>query len=99
MTKWDLVRCADNHFHRVVYRVGPYIANYPEQVLIAGIVNGWCPVYVNILLMPTARLQKCRCDAHTTDLDNPSAEPQTPEKTETLFQTKSSDEVWFQQSH
>jgi len=48
--EWDLVRCADNHFRRVVYGIGPYIADYPEQVLVAGIVNGWCPAYVNLPL-------------------------------------------------
>lgn len=95
MTKWDLVRCADNHFRRAVYGIGPYIADYPEQVLVAGIVNGWCPVYENLSLIPTVHSQKCRCDASATDLDNPTAEPRTPEKTETLFRTKSVDELWF----
>ena len=51
ITKWDLVRCADDHFRRVVYGIGPYIADYPEQVLVADIVNGWCPVYVNLLAL------------------------------------------------
>lgn len=95
ITKWDLVRCADDHFRRVVYGIGPYIADYPEQVLVAGIVNGWCPMYVN-LLMSTVRSWKCRCDAHAKDLDDPSAELRTPEKTEILFRTKSGDDLWFQ---
>ena len=30
-----------------------------------------------------------RCDGPATDLDDPDAEPQTPAKTEVLFQTKS----------
>jgi hypothetical protein len=51
MTKWDLVRCSDNHFRRAIYGVGPYIADYPEQVLVAGIVNGWCPAYVFLLTL------------------------------------------------
>lgn len=38
----DLVKCADGYYQKVIYGIGPYIADYPEQVLLAGIVNGWC---------------------------------------------------------
>ncbi|KAI9441589.1 hypothetical protein H4582DRAFT_2110402 [Lactarius indigo] len=31
------------HFRRVIYSIGPYIADYPEQALLACIVQGWCP--------------------------------------------------------
>ena len=34
--------CPDGHYRRAVYVLGPYIADYPEQVLLAGVVNGWC---------------------------------------------------------
>ncbi|KAF8151393.1 hypothetical protein B0H34DRAFT_664731, partial [Crassisporium funariophilum] len=27
----------------VIYGIGPYIADYPEQALLACIVSGWCP--------------------------------------------------------
>lgn len=46
MTKPEVAICADGHFRRVVYGLGPYIADYPEQVLLSGIVQGWCPRYV-----------------------------------------------------
>ena len=95
MTKWDVVRCADNHFRRVIYGIGPYIADYPEQVLIAGIVNGWCPVYLNFYLVLTICSRNRRCDAPATDLDSPGAELRTPEKAAALFKTKSADELWF----
>ncbi|KAF5379158.1 hypothetical protein D9615_006028 [Tricholomella constricta] len=36
-------RCPDGHFRRVIYDLGAYIADYPEQTLLAGIVQGWCP--------------------------------------------------------
>jgi Plavaka transposase len=39
----DVVRCPDGHFRRVIYGLGPYIADYPEQVWLAAIVQGWCP--------------------------------------------------------
>ncbi|KAG9217554.1 hypothetical protein CCMSSC00406_0008481 [Pleurotus cornucopiae] len=35
-------RCPDGHFRRVIFDLGPVIADYPEQVLLAGIVQGWC---------------------------------------------------------
>ncbi|KAJ8453442.1 hypothetical protein ONZ51_g13594 [Trametes cubensis] len=42
MTKAEVVRCADGHFRRVIYGLGPYIADYPEQVLLSCVVQGWC---------------------------------------------------------
>jgi hypothetical protein len=42
MTEPEIVRCADGHFRRVIYGLGPYIADYPEQALLACIVQGWC---------------------------------------------------------
>ncbi|KAH9943733.1 hypothetical protein B0H21DRAFT_779671 [Amylocystis lapponica] len=36
-------RCLDGHFRCVIYELGPFIADYPEQVILAGIVQGWCP--------------------------------------------------------
>ena len=86
ITKWDLIRCADNHFHRVVYGIGPYIADYLEQVLVAGIVNGWCPAYINLLhLASIIPSHEYSCDVSLTDLNNPNAEPQTSEKMEILL--------------
>ena len=46
MTEYDIVRCPDGHFRRVIFDLGPFIADYPEQVVLAGIVTGWCPKYV-----------------------------------------------------
>jgi hypothetical protein len=43
MTTPEVVRCPDGHFRRAVYGLGPYIADYPEQVWLSGIVQGWCP--------------------------------------------------------
>ena len=42
-----VTRCSDGHFRHVIYGLGPYIADYPEQALLACIVQGWCPRYVN----------------------------------------------------
>jgi hypothetical protein len=42
MIKPWVTQCADGHFRRVIYGLGPYIADYPEQALLACIVQGWC---------------------------------------------------------
>lgn len=42
MTKPEIVLCPDGHFQRVIYNIGPYIGDYPEQALLACIVQGWC---------------------------------------------------------
>ncbi|EKM77823.1 hypothetical protein AGABI1DRAFT_101528 [Agaricus bisporus var. burnettii JB137-S8] len=49
MTSPEIVRCPDGHFRRAIYSLGPYIADYPEQVWLAGVVQGWCPKYVAYL--------------------------------------------------
>ncbi len=38
----EVVRFGDRHFRHVIYGLGPYIGDYPEQVLLACIVSGWC---------------------------------------------------------
>lgn len=39
----EVVLCSDGHYRKAIYGIGPYIADYPEQALIASIVQGWCP--------------------------------------------------------
>lgn len=46
MEEPDIVKFCDNFFRKVFYGIGPYIADYPEQVLVACIVQGFCPLYV-----------------------------------------------------
>lgn len=43
MTTPEVTQCPDGHLRRVIYGIGPYIADYPEQALLACIVQGWCP--------------------------------------------------------
>lgn len=38
----EVVLFGDGHYRRVIYGLGPYIADYPEQVLLACVVQGWC---------------------------------------------------------
>ncbi|TFK72006.1 hypothetical protein BDN72DRAFT_855779 [Pluteus cervinus] len=69
MTTPEVVHCPDGHFRKAIYGIGPYIADYPEQVWLAGIVQSWCP----------------KCLARPTYLDNPLARPRTQAKTEFLI--------------
>ncbi|KAF7359961.1 hypothetical protein MVEN_00723000 [Mycena venus] len=65
----DIARCPDGHWRRVIYGIGPYIADYPEQVWLAAIVQNWCP----------------KCDAHPDNLDAEGARLRTRTKTEALI--------------
>lgn len=42
MTTPILTRCPDGHFRKIIYGLGPYIADYPEQILLTSVVQGWC---------------------------------------------------------
>ena len=43
MTTPEVNKCPDGHYHRVIYSFGPYIGDYPKQVLLTSIVQFWCP--------------------------------------------------------
>jgi len=43
MEKPEVVECSDSHFRRAIWGLGPYIGDYPEQILLACVVQGWCP--------------------------------------------------------
>ncbi|KAF7372792.1 hypothetical protein MSAN_00485000 [Mycena sanguinolenta] len=66
----EVARCPDGHWRRVIYGIGPYIADYPEQVWLAAIVQNWCP----------------KCDARPDALDTPDANLRSHTKTEALIQ-------------
>ncbi|KAF8872253.1 hypothetical protein CPB85DRAFT_1445099 [Mucidula mucida] len=53
MTDPEVVLYADGHYRRTVFALGPYIGDYPEQVQLACIVQGWC----------------ARCTANKNDLN------------------------------
>ncbi|KAH9014908.1 hypothetical protein EDB83DRAFT_2232892, partial [Lactarius deliciosus] len=43
MTTPEVTCFPDGHFRKVIYGLGPYITDYPEQALLACTVQGWCP--------------------------------------------------------
>jgi len=49
MEKPKVIRCSDGHFRRAIFSIGPFIADYPEQVWLAGTVQNWCPKCVKLL--------------------------------------------------
>jgi hypothetical protein len=38
-----IMKCPDGHFCHIIFGLGLYIADYPEQVWLTGIVSHWCP--------------------------------------------------------
>ncbi|THU81212.1 hypothetical protein K435DRAFT_873567 [Dendrothele bispora CBS 962.96] len=56
MTTPVIRQCPDGYYRRVIYDLGAFIADYPEQVYLCGIVQGWCP----------------RCMAPSSNLDIPA---------------------------
>lgn len=43
METYKVVKCPDRHYRHAIFSLGPYIADYPEQVWLAGTVLNWCP--------------------------------------------------------
>ena len=48
MTSPKTIHCPDGHWWCMIYNLGPYITNYPEQGFLAGIVQNWCPKWVPV---------------------------------------------------
>ncbi|KAF8261270.1 hypothetical protein EI94DRAFT_1789551 [Lactarius quietus] len=78
MTEPKVVKCPDGHFRRAIFSLGPYIADYPEQVWLTGIVSKWCP----------------KCDAQPTNLDGPESHRRSHTKTDLLIKTFSPRVLW-----
>jgi len=72
MTVPEITLCADGHYRLAIYGLGPYIADYPEQVLLANIVQDWCPRYVLFLRGELDSYTCQRCTAKPDNLDGPA---------------------------
>ena len=46
MTTPEVIKCLDGHYCYAIYTFGPYIGDYPEQVLLTNIIQLWCLKYV-----------------------------------------------------
>ncbi|TEB28157.1 hypothetical protein FA13DRAFT_1633446, partial [Coprinellus micaceus] len=78
MTTPEVIKCPDGHFRRAIYSIGPVIADYPEQVWLTGIVQGWCP----------------KCFAKPGDLDDKKVPRRNHEKTDFLLCYFDSGQLW-----
>ncbi|KAJ7204092.1 hypothetical protein GGX14DRAFT_369056 [Mycena pura] len=74
----EVVLCPDGHYRRVVYGLGPYIADYPEQVWLAAVVQNWCP----------------KCDAFPDNLDGEGARLRQQTKTDFLISVFDPGTLW-----
>jgi hypothetical protein len=83
MTHPDIVRCPDDHFRRAFFGLGPVIADYPEQVILTGIVSGWCPKYFLLFALLFVFLLGYRCLAFPYELDR-LGEARDPEYSDKL---------------
>jgi hypothetical protein len=70
MNKFEVLRYGDGYYRRTIYGLSPYIADYPEQVLLACVVQGWCPRYDLTFQMLSPDWDWCRCDARWDNLDH-----------------------------
>ncbi|KAJ6631895.1 hypothetical protein B0H10DRAFT_2172192 [Mycena sp. CBHHK59/15] len=77
--KTPVVRCCpDGHFRRAIYDFGPFIADYPEQIMLTGIVQNWC----------------AKCTALSNDLDGDIAGCRTHSLTDELLAAFDGDILW-----
>ncbi|KAF8431063.1 hypothetical protein L210DRAFT_3614552 [Boletus edulis BED1] len=81
MTTPEIVRYGDGHLRKTIYGLGPYIADYEEQALLACIVRGWCA--------------RCTATRRTLDSD-PDTLNRCQRLTETLFQYATLDQMWHE---
>lgn len=90
-------RCPDGHYRKVVYDLAGFIADYPEQVALAGTVSGWCPKSVfHIYLMVQLSYHLCqdnRCTAIPSDIDGFRGR-RTRAFTDELLDTLDSKTLW-----
>ncbi|KAI6001202.1 hypothetical protein EDD15DRAFT_2477653 [Pisolithus albus] len=78
MVKPEVTLFGDGHYRRVIYGLGPYIADYEEQALLTCIVRNWCP----------------RCLAYRNDLDDDNALHRCRDHTEMLISEFTLDALW-----
>ncbi|KAG1717759.1 hypothetical protein EDD22DRAFT_983820 [Suillus occidentalis] len=61
MTKYEVMCCGDGHFRRIIYSLGPYIADYEEQLVLSCIVKHWCPKCIAVRMnLDGGGVYRCR---------------------------------------
>ncbi|KAG1807119.1 uncharacterized protein BJ212DRAFT_1449385 [Suillus subaureus] len=80
MTVPEVVHFGDSHFRRVIYGLGPYITDYPEQVVLSCIVSNWC----------------AKCFALPADLDGKDVQLHAQIVTNILCDNVDFSTLWYQ---
>ncbi|PPQ73084.1 hypothetical protein CVT24_009448 [Panaeolus cyanescens] len=78
MEKPELMKYCDGFYRWTIFGIGPYIADYPEQVLLACIVQNWCPL----------------CTAQWNKLDDSEAGRRSHKLTEALMDVMGPKALW-----
>ena len=73
MENYLVMHFGDGHYHCTVLGLSPYIADYPEQALLACIVQGWCTKYTVHCCWDGKQMLTAsfRCVARSKKLDGP----------------------------
>ncbi|KAG2084606.1 uncharacterized protein F5147DRAFT_748792 [Suillus discolor] len=74
----EVVQFGDGHFRRVLYGLGPYIADYPEQLVLGCVVQNWC----------------AKCFAYPDNLDSGEGGLRSQEVVDTLCEEVDSGVLW-----
>ena len=93
MSKSLVLRCPDGHYRHVIFDLAGFIADYPEQVYLAGTVQGWCPRLVIASWFAYSTEIFFRCTAMPDDLDGEHGR-RTRKFTETILDTLGSKMLW-----
>lgn len=91
----------DGYYRRVVYGMGPFIGDYPEQVLVACVVQGWCARDVFCLSFAIFNVHDLtlvlphRCTASNKNLDGAGGR-RSKEHTEEMRKAMGTQQMWDQ---
>jgi len=97
MSMPEVVMCANGLYRHVVYGFSPYITDYPEQVLISGVVQGWCPRYSSttalLKLLTLVFLWHCKCTLYKDNPETPGV-LRSKEHTDTIQEVIGLGDLW-----
>jgi hypothetical protein len=96
----EAVLYGDGNYHHIIYGIGPYIADYPEQCLITCIVQWWYSRYIvnSIQQKQTCLSYLSRCLAiakKCDDKNHHTIAPQTLKHTQLLLNYLELNKLWY----
>ena len=97
MTSPKIVHCPDGHYHQATFLLVPYIVDYPEKCLLASVVQGWCPQYVNnrcYVTLACSLSYLLRCTVPKKDIDGGQFIQHLEAHSKLLCETLEIQELW-----